>query len=211
MSRAVFANCGQVCLGTERVYVERPIFEKFTAALKAKAEGLKRGDPKDKTTSQGPLISQEHRKKVLKYYDIARTEGATVVTGGGVPRMDGKYESGSWIEPTIWTGLDEGARAVREEIFGPCCHVPPFDKDEDAIAMANDSPYGLAASIWTQDLAAPTGSPAPSTSASPGSIAGSCAICARRSAAPSSPASAARAACIRSSSTPSSRNICVKL
>jgi aminomuconate-semialdehyde/2-hydroxymuconate-6-semialdehyde dehydrogenase len=152
MTRAVFANCGQVCLNTERVYVERPIFKKFTEALKAKAEGLKRGDPMDKSTSQGPLISQEHRKKVLKYYDIAKTEGATVVTGGGTPKMDGKYSEGSWIEPTIWTGLDEGARAVREEIFGPCCHIQPFDKDEDAIAMANDSPYGLATSIWTQDL-----------------------------------------------------------
>src|SRR5690606_16061787 len=79
MTRAVFANCGQVCLNTERVYVERPIFDRFTEALKASAEKLKRGDPLEKTTTQGPLVSQEHRNKVLKYYDLAKGEGATVV------------------------------------------------------------------------------------------------------------------------------------
>jgi aminomuconate-semialdehyde/2-hydroxymuconate-6-semialdehyde dehydrogenase len=152
MTRAVFANCGQVCLNTERVYVQRPIFNKFVDALKAKAESLKRGDPFDKTTTQGPLISLGHREKVLSYYEAAKREGAKVVTGGGAAKMDGAMVKGSWIQPTIWTGLDEGAKAVREEIFGPCCHVQPFDKDEDAIKMANDSPYGLATSIWTQDI-----------------------------------------------------------
>ena len=152
MARAVFANCGQVCLNTERVYVERPIFNKFVDALKARAEGFKRGDPMDKTTTQGPLVSQVHRKKVLSYYEAAKREGAKVVTGGGVPKMGDRYDSGAWIEPTIWTGLDESATPVREEIFGPCCHVQPFDKDEDAVRMANDSPYGLCTSIWTQDI-----------------------------------------------------------
>ncbi len=152
MARAVFANCGQVCLNTERVYVERPIFDKFVEALKAKAEGLKRGDPFDKATSQGPLISQGHRQKVLSYYEAAKREGANVVTGGGAAKINGKYENGSWVEPTIWTGLDESAKVVREEIFGPCCHIQPFDKDDEAIAMANDTPYGLCTSIWTQDI-----------------------------------------------------------
>lgn len=152
MTRAVFANCGQVCLNTERVYVERPIFDKFVDALKAKAEGLKRGDPFDKATTQGPLISLGHREKVLSYYEAAKRDGAKVVTGGGAAKMEGAMAKGSWIQPTIWTGLDENAKAVREEIFGPCCHVQPFDRDEDAIRMANDSPYGLATSIWTQDI-----------------------------------------------------------
>ena len=152
MTRAVFANCGQVCLNTERVYVERPIFNKFVEALKARAEGLKRGDPFDKTTSQGPLVSQVHRKKVLSYYEAAKREGAKVVTGGNVPKMGDRFDTGSWIEPTIWTGLDESATPVREEIFGPCCHIQPFDKQDDAIRMANDSPYGLCTSIWTQDI-----------------------------------------------------------
>ncbi len=152
MTRAVFANCGQVCLNTERVYVERPIFEKFTEALKANAETLERGDPMDEATTQGPLISREHREKVLTYYKLAESEGATVVTGGGVPKMAGDYAAGAWIEPTIWTGLDDGARAVREEIFGPCCHIRPFDTEDEVIALANDSRYGLASTIWSQDI-----------------------------------------------------------
>ena len=152
MTRAVFANCGQVCLNTERVYVERPIFEKFTEALKANAESFKRGDPMDEATTQGPLISREHREKVLTYYKLAESEGATVVTGGGVPKMAGYYAAGAWIEPTIWTGLDDGARAVREEIFGPCCHIRPFDTEDEVIALANDSRYGLASTIWSQDI-----------------------------------------------------------
>jgi aminomuconate-semialdehyde/2-hydroxymuconate-6-semialdehyde dehydrogenase len=152
MTRAVFANCGQVCLNTERVYVERPIFEKFTEALKAKAEALKRGDPMDEATNQGPLISQQHRDKVLSYYELAKSEGARVVTGGGVPKMADTYAAGAWIEPTVWTGLDDGARAVREEIFGPCCHIRPFDGEDEVIALANDSRYGLATTIWSQDI-----------------------------------------------------------
>jgi len=152
MTRAVFANCGQVCLNTERVYVERPIFDRFTEALKAQAEGLRRGDPMDKATTQGPLISRQHRDKVLSYYERARADGARVVTGGGIPKMGNGYDEGAWIEPTIWTGLADDAAAVREEIFGPCCHLRPFDDEAEAVALANDSPYGLATSIWSQDI-----------------------------------------------------------
>ena len=153
IGRAVFANCGQVCLGTERVYVERPIFDKFVAALKAKAESLRPGRPEDKATGIGPLISQEHRRKVLSYYDKAKAEGATVVTGGGIPDMSGELANGSWVQPTIWTGLPETAAVVREEIFGPCCHVAPFDSEAEVVRMANDTEYGLATSIWTTNLA----------------------------------------------------------
>ncbi len=152
IGRAVFANCGQVCLGTERLYVERPIFDKFVAALKAKAESLKPGRPEDKATGIGPLISQEHRNKVLSYYKKARDEGATVVTGGGIPKLDGDLTGGSWVEPTIWTGLPETSAVVREEIFGPCCHIRPFDHEDEVIALANDTEYGLATTIWTTNL-----------------------------------------------------------
>jgi aminomuconate-semialdehyde/2-hydroxymuconate-6-semialdehyde dehydrogenase len=116
--RSAFANCGQVCLGTERVYVERPIFDRFVAALKEKAEALRPGRPEDDATTIGPLISQVHRDKVLSYYEKARAEGATVITGGGVPEMADGMGQGSWVEPTIWTGLAESSPVVREEVFG---------------------------------------------------------------------------------------------
>ncbi len=150
--RSAFENCGQVCLGTERIYVERPIFDKFVAALKAKAEALKIGPSSEPGVNLGPLISQEHRNKVLSYYAKAKAEGATVVTGGGVPAMAGELAAGAWVQPTIWTGLPESSAVIQEEIFGPCCHIAPFDTDEEAIALANASPYGLATSIWTQNL-----------------------------------------------------------
>ena len=151
--RSVFANCGQVCLGTERVYVERPIFERFVAALRQGAEALELGRPDDAGTNMGPLISAEHQAKVLSYYRLAVEEGATVVTGGGAPVMAGELAGGSWIQPTIWTGLPETARVVKEEIFGPCCHVAPFDSEDEVLARANDNDYGLAAAIWTRDAA----------------------------------------------------------
>jgi aminomuconate-semialdehyde/2-hydroxymuconate-6-semialdehyde dehydrogenase len=150
--RSAFANCGQVCLGTERVYVERPIFDEFVARLKTAAEGLVAGDPYDDGTNIGPLISQEHRDKVLGYYAKAVEDGATVVTGGGVPDMPAALAGGSWVQPTIWTGLSEDSAVVREEIFGPCCHIQPFESEDEAIAMANDTPYGLATAIWTENL-----------------------------------------------------------
>ena len=150
--RSAFANCGQVCLGTERVYVERPIFEKFVAAMKKGAEGLKLGPPEDKTTGMGPLISKEHQNKVLSYYQIAKDEGATIVTGGGVPEMPGELNGGCWVQPTIWTGLPETSRIMKEEVFGPCCHIAPFDTEEEVLAKANDNDYGLATAIWTQNV-----------------------------------------------------------
>ena len=153
IGRACFANTGQVCLGTERVYVERPIFDEFLSALKAKAESLTLGDPHDTATTLGPLISLEHRRKVLSYYERARADGATLITGGGIPDLAAPYTQGAWIEPTIWTGLSEDSAVVREEIFGPCCHVRPFDSEAEAVRLANDTPYGLATSIWTQNAA----------------------------------------------------------
>ena len=152
ITRSVFENCGQVCLGTERVYVERPIFDRFVQALKAKAEGLKMGDPHAPGVTLGPLISAEHKAKVLSYYAKAREEGAVVVTGGGAASMGGALERGHWVQPTIWTGLPESSPIIREEIFGPCCHIQPFDTEEQVLAWANDTTYGLAASVWTTNL-----------------------------------------------------------
>lgn len=150
--RSVFANTGQVCLGTERVYVERPVFDDYVARLKAGAEGLKQGGPETPGATIGPLISDEHRQKVLGYYDKARDLGATVVTGGGVPLFNDERQGGFFVEPTIWTGLPENSPIVREEIFGPCCHITPFDTEDEVIAMANDTSYGLSATILTENL-----------------------------------------------------------
>lgn len=149
---SVFHNCGQVCLCTERVYVERPIFERFVEALKLKADALHPGDPRDPATTLSPLISRGHREKVLGYFETARRDGATVVAGGSIPRLDGRLRDGAWIEPTIWTGLAEASRAVKEEVFGPVCHIAPFDSDAEAIALANATEYGLAATVWSRDI-----------------------------------------------------------
>jgi aminomuconate-semialdehyde/2-hydroxymuconate-6-semialdehyde dehydrogenase len=152
ISDAVFLNTGQVCLCAERVYVERTIFEKFVEALKRKAESLRIGSPLEKTTELGPLISSQHREKVLSYYRLAREEGAEAIIGGGIPQFGNVLDHGFYVQPTIYTGLPESARCVKEEIFGPVCHVAPFDTEEEAVSMANDTKYGLAASIWTTNL-----------------------------------------------------------
>lgn len=148
----VFLNTGQVCLCAERVYVERKIFSSFVNALKQKAEDLNAGWPTDEETDFGPLISAQHREKVLSYFQLAKSESATVVTGGGIPTFGDARDNGFYVQPTIYTGLSESARCVKEEIFGPVCHIAPFDSEEEAVAMANDTKYGLAASIWTSDL-----------------------------------------------------------
>ena len=150
--RSAFLNTGQVCLGTERVYVERTIFEQFVAALKAKAESVNYGRPEDHASTYGPLISAEHKQKVLSYYAKAKAEGANIVTGGGVPTMPADLQDGHWVQPTIWTGLPETATVVREEIFGPCCHISPFDSEDEVINKANATDYGLSTTIWTSNL-----------------------------------------------------------
>jgi aminomuconate-semialdehyde/2-hydroxymuconate-6-semialdehyde dehydrogenase len=152
LSDAVFLNTGQVCLCAERVYVERSIFPEVVDALAHKTDNLNTGWPTDERSNFGPLISAQHRDKVLSYYKLARDEGATVVTGGGVPQFGDARDNGCYVQPTILTGLKETARCVKEEIFGPVCHITPFDSEEEAIALANDTEYGLAASVWTSNL-----------------------------------------------------------
>ena len=152
LTEAVFLNTGQVCLCAERIYVERSIFGAFVEALKQKAERLHSGWPTDAKTNLGPLISAQHRDKVLSYFRLALEEGATVITGGGVPEFGDHRDHGFYVQPTIYTGLPETARCVKEEIFGPVCHVASFDSEQEAVALANDTNYGLAASVWTGDL-----------------------------------------------------------
>ena len=149
--RSVFANCGQVCLCSERVYVERAIFERFLEALVARARALKVGGPYE-GADMGPLISRGHRDKVLSYYALARAEHGEILCGGGVPAFGDERDGGAFIEPTIIRGLAEDARCVKEEIFGPVCHIAPFDSEEQAVQLANDTRYGLAAAVWTSNL-----------------------------------------------------------
>ena len=151
-ARSTFSNTGQVCLCSERIYVERPIYDKFVEALAARAESLTIGDPFDEATEMGPLISYGHQKKVRGAFKSAENDGATVVTGGGIPDLDDPFSQGAFVEPTIWTGLNEDAPVIRHEIFGPVCHIRPFDTEEEAIALANNTRYGLCAAIWTEEL-----------------------------------------------------------
>ncbi len=150
--RSGFLNTGQVCLGTERVFVERPVFDEFRDRLAARCEAVRYGRPTDPDTTYGPLISHEHRDKVLGYYRAAIEAGATVVTGGGVPDVGDELAAGAWIEPTIWTDAPDDASILHEEIFGPCVHLTPFDDETAVIDAVNATPYGLATSVWTTDL-----------------------------------------------------------
>ncbi|MDB5999718.1 MAG: 2-hydroxymuconic semialdehyde dehydrogenase, partial [Rhizobacter sp.] len=152
MMRAIYLNSGQVCLCSERVFVERPLYDRFVAALAERLKTVKLGWPMDAATTMGPLISAEHRDKVLGYYALARDEGATMVAGGGVPTFGDARDQGFWVEPTVIAGLPDTARCIKEEIFGPICHVTPFDTEAEVIRRANDTKYGLAATIWTTNL-----------------------------------------------------------
>jgi aminomuconate-semialdehyde/2-hydroxymuconate-6-semialdehyde dehydrogenase len=152
LGRSCFSNTGQICLGTERVYVQRGIFDRVVEGLVAKANSYKFGDPFDHATSMGPVISKEHQSKVLSFFDRAISDGATALAGGGIPKMQG-YEGGYWVEPTVWIGLREDSTVATDEIFGPCAYLTPFDDEDEVVSRVNNNAYGLATSIWTDSLA----------------------------------------------------------
>lgn len=150
--KSSFYNSGQVCMCSERVYVHRSIFERFVAALKLKTEALRLDVPDAEGVDLGPMVSFAHREKVLGYFRLAVEEGATVVTGGQIPHFGDARDQGAFIQPTIWTGLSDDARCVTEEIFGPCCHIAPFDDEQEVLRRVNDSDYGLDCSVWTSNI-----------------------------------------------------------
>lgn len=149
---SAFANQGQICLCGSRVYIERSIYDRFTQALVKQVEQLKIGDPLQIDTQFGALVSKPHMDKVLSYIELAKQEGGRILTGGKSIKMTGRCREGYFVQPTIVAGLNNQCRTNQEEIFGPVCTVQPFDNDDEGLAMANDSEYGLAASIWSQDI-----------------------------------------------------------
>ncbi|MCO4794170.1 MAG: aldehyde dehydrogenase [Bacteriovoracaceae bacterium] len=150
--RSSFANQGQICLCGSRIYVERPIYEKFRDALVEKVERMKQGNPEDPETKQGAVVSKQHYEKILYYLDIAKNEGGKFLTGGEAAHFDGENKNGFFIKPTLIEGLGENCRTNQEEIFGPVATIMPFDSEEEVIGYANSTVYGLAGSLWTQDL-----------------------------------------------------------
>ncbi|MEC0231746.1 aldehyde dehydrogenase [Paenibacillus alba] len=147
--RSSFINQGEVCLSGSRIYVQRAIYETFLQRFAAKTREQVVGDPLQAHTNIGALISKEHYERVLRYIDLAREEGGTIEAGGS--RVKG-CEKGYFVEPTIITGVSQDSRVVREEIFGPVVTIQVFDTEEEVIRQANDSHYGLSASIWTSDV-----------------------------------------------------------
>ncbi|MBB6099019.1 acyl-CoA reductase-like NAD-dependent aldehyde dehydrogenase [Deinobacterium chartae] len=142
-----FYNQGQICIAGSRVLVERPIFERFTELLAEAGRSLVLGDPLDETTTMGPLVSAQQRERVLGYLAQGQAEGARIVSGGSVLEGEGYF-----FHPTVVTTEDPGNVLAREEVFGPVATVIPFDTEEQAIALANDSDYGLAGGVWTENL-----------------------------------------------------------
>ncbi|MGW8123752.1 aldehyde dehydrogenase [Roseivirga echinicomitans] len=147
-----FANQGQICLCGSRVFIERPIYEKFKQELIKKTNALKVGDPSDESSNLGAVVSKDHMNKVLSYIELAKAEGGTVLAGGKQVKLDGEHAEGYYIEPTIIEGLSFDCRTNQEEIFGPVITLTPFDTEEEVLIMANSTQYGLAATVWTTNL-----------------------------------------------------------
>ena len=150
--RSSFANQGQICLCGSRIFVERPIYDKFKEAFVAKVSKSKVSFPSDPEAKLGAIVSESHMEKILSYIELAKEEGGTILTGGKRVHLAAPHDQGYYIEPTIIEGLSYDCRTNQEEIFGPVVTITPFDTEEEALMMANSTMYGLAGTIWTSNL-----------------------------------------------------------
>jgi aminomuconate-semialdehyde/2-hydroxymuconate-6-semialdehyde dehydrogenase len=149
--RSSFANQGQICLCGSRIFVEKPIFEKFKKDFVEKVKQLKIGNPFDAETNIGALVSKPHLEKVESYIKIAEKEGGKILCGGNRVSVKG-FENGYYLEPTVIEVFDDQCRVNQEEIFGPVVTLMPFETEEEALKMANSVKYGLSSTLWTSDL-----------------------------------------------------------
>ena len=147
-----FANQGQICLCGSRIFIQRPIYEKFRDAFVEKVKSMKMGDPMDPESKQGAVVSQMHYDKVLSYIALAEQEGGKILAGGKALHPEGRCEKGWFIAPTIIENLSYDARCNMEEIFGPVVTITPFDDEVHVLQMANATEYGLSATVWTTNL-----------------------------------------------------------
>jgi len=150
--RSSFANQGQICLCGSRIFIERPIYEKFKEAFVAKISKTKVSYPQDPKAQMGAVVSKPHMEKVLSYVELAKAEGGTILTGGKQVHLPVPHDQGYYLAPTIIEGLAYDCRTNQEEIFGPVVTIMPFDTEEEVLLMANSTEYGLSATVWTQHL-----------------------------------------------------------
>jgi betaine-aldehyde dehydrogenase len=148
---SVFDNAGQDCCARSRIFVERSVHDRVVELFAAATRNVKVGDPADEATEVGPLVSTKQRDKVRDYIAIGLGEGATIVVGGEAPD-DPDLADGAFLMPTVFDGVDNDMRIAREEIFGPVVSVIPFDTEDEALRLANATPYGLSGSIWSRDI-----------------------------------------------------------
>ena len=150
--RSSFANQGQICLCGSRIFVEKPLYEKFKSDFVEKVSKLKIGDPLDAKTNIGAVVSQPHLEKILSYIKLAKEEGGNILHGGNQVKLDGRCENGYFIQPTIIENLAHDCRTNQEEIFGPVVTITPFDTEDEVLNYANSVEYGLSATVWTENL-----------------------------------------------------------
>ena len=150
--RASFANQGQICLCGSRILVHEKLYDRFVADFTAKVAAMKVGDPMLEDTRTGAVVSEQHMLKILSYIELAKEEGGTVVCGGKRIILSGRCAHGFFVEPTVIVGLGPECRTNQEEIFGPVVTIQPFSDESHALQLANNTSYGLAASVWTSDV-----------------------------------------------------------